>query len=90
MKKNIDHIVENKNNISGDSSTKDKLSLPFREKEDKIKSSEPLKKLKPENKKVLHKKSLLKPPTNTNKLKAIIEEENGVREAIRKGKIKKP
>ncbi len=88
MKKTVNHKVGQKNNIQGDSNIKDKLSLPFHDKKDKIKSSEPIKKQKLENKRVLHKKSLLKPPPTTNKLKAIINEENGVREAIRKGKLK--
>jgi len=88
MKKTVNHKVEQKNNIQGDSNNKDRLSLPFHDKKDKIKSSEPIKKHKLENKSLLHKKSLLNPPSDTNKLKAIINEENGVREAIKKGKAK--
>lgn len=87
MKKLNDQMK--RNDKKGSTKIKDKDSLPFNEKTDKIKSPEPNKKLRVISKKKLHEISVSKPAMGNNKLNAIIEEENGVREAIRKGTHKR-
>ena len=66
----------------------DKLSLPFNNTSDQVKPEEPALKIKPLNKKILHNTSLTKTPMSVQKARSIIDEENGVREALRLGKIK--
>lgn len=67
----------------------DSRSLPFNKKKEKIEAEKSDSKKRVTDKKELHKISLAKPTTSKNKLNALIEEENGVRDASRKGKLKK-
>ena len=67
----------------------DSKSLPFNKKKEKIEAEKSDSKKRVTDKKELHKISLAKPTTSKNKLNALIEEENGVRDASRKGKLKK-
>lgn len=67
----------------------DSRSLPFNKKKEKIEAEKSGINKRVPDKEQLHKISLAKPTTSKNKLNAIIEEENGVRDASRKGKLKK-
>ncbi len=65
------------------------ISLPFNQIKERIEAEKSNAKKRVTDKENLHDISLTKAATSKNKLNALIDEENGVRDAIRKGKLKK-